>query len=253
MLLSFLKTFKYVGIVDHFSKPCGSNPSSLNTRTHFSSIISTMVVGDLVMQGTKASAALVLTKFTWNNPLPPSVGLTLSIWVKVFSIQAEFCHSRCHFLSQCFCKMWFSVTVIGPHDDVIKWKHFPRNWPFVWEIHRSPVNFPHKGQWRGALMFSLIYAWMNDWVNNREAGDLRRQHGHYDVIVMSSEFSTLPFGQQDITCKSVQDQSADALAPCATRPSAVMIFARFLLYMIQFDVDYLHWYNWTLEQVRLLK
>ena len=70
------------------------------------------------------------------------------------------------------------------HDDVIKWKHFPRNWPFVREIHRSPVNFPHKGQWRGALMFSLIYAWINDWVNNREAGDLSRRHGHYDVIVM---------------------------------------------------------------------
>ena len=75
------------------------------------------------------------------------------------------------------------------HDDVIKWKHFPRNWPFVREIHRSPVNFPHKGQWRGALMFSLIYAWINDWVNNREAGDLRRQHGHYDVIVMSDVIS----------------------------------------------------------------
>ena len=73
---------------------------------------------------------------------------------------------------------------IPVHDDVIKWKHFPRNWPFVREIHRSPVNCPHKGQWRGALMFSLIYAWINDWVNNREAGDLRRQHGHYDVIVM---------------------------------------------------------------------
>ena len=73
------------------------------------------------------------------------------------------------------------------HDDVIKWKHFPRNWPFVREIHRSPVNFPHNGQWRGALMFSLIYAWINDWVNNHEAGDLRRQHGHYDVIVMIRE------------------------------------------------------------------
>ena len=79
----------------------------------------------------------------------------------------------------------FNFTVfVGSHDDVIKWKHFPRNWPFVREIHRSPVNFPHKGQWRGALMFSLIYAWINDWVNNREAGDLRRQYGHYDVIVM---------------------------------------------------------------------
>ena len=37
-------------------------------------------------------------------------------------------------------------------------------------------------------MFSSIYAWINDWVNNREAGDLRRQHGHYDVIVMQYDF-----------------------------------------------------------------
>ena len=47
-----------------------------------------------------------------------------------------------------------------------------------------PVNSPHKGQWRGALMSSFIYAWINDEVNNSEAGDLRRQDGHYDVIVM---------------------------------------------------------------------
>ena len=47
-----------------------------------------------------------------------------------------------------------------------------------------PVISPHKGQWRGILMFSLICAWINDWVNNREAGDLRRHHGYHDVIVM---------------------------------------------------------------------
>ena len=47
-----------------------------------------------------------------------------------------------------------------------------------------PVNSPHKGQWRGALMFPLICAWINDWVNNREAGDLRRYSSHYDVSVM---------------------------------------------------------------------
>ena len=70
------------------------------------------------------------------------------------------------------------------NDDVIKWKHFPRYWPFVREIHRSPVNSPHKGQWRGALMFSLIRVWINGWVNNRKAGDMRRYRGHYDVIVM---------------------------------------------------------------------
>ena len=42
------------------------------------------------------------------------------------------------------------------HDAVIKWRHFPCYWPFVRGIHRSPVNSPHKGQWRGVLMFSLI-------------------------------------------------------------------------------------------------
>ena len=47
-----------------------------------------------------------------------------------------------------------------------------------------PVNSPHKGQWRGALMFTLICARINDWVNNREAGDLRRLLDHYDVSVM---------------------------------------------------------------------
>ena len=71
------------------------------------------------------------------------------------------------------------------HDDVIKWKHFPRNWPFVRGIHRSPVNSLHKGQWRGTLMFSLICVWINDWVNNGEAGDLRRYRIHYDVTVMT--------------------------------------------------------------------
>ena len=36
---------------------------------------------------------------------------------------------------------------------VIKWKHIPCYWSFVRGIHRSPVNSPHKGQWRGALIF----------------------------------------------------------------------------------------------------
>ena len=49
-------------------------------------------------------------------------------------------------------------TILQLHDDVIKWKHFPRYCPFVRGIHRSPVNSKHKGQWRGALMFSLICA-----------------------------------------------------------------------------------------------
>ena len=70
------------------------------------------------------------------------------------------------------------------HDDVIKWKHFPRYWPFVRGIDRSPLNSTQKGQWRGALMFSLIYAWINAWLNNREAGGFRRHRAYYDVTVM---------------------------------------------------------------------
>ena len=79
------------------------------------------------------------------------------------------------------------------NDDVIYWKHFPRYWPFVRGFHRSPMNSPPKGQWRGALMFSLICAWINGWVNNREAGDLRRHRAHYDatVIIMAMRLRDL--------------------------------------------------------------
>ena len=52
------------------------------------------------------------------------------------------------------------------------WEFTGRRW-----IHR-------KGKWRGALMFSLICAWINGWVNNREAGDLTRYSAHYDITVM---------------------------------------------------------------------
>ena len=77
-----------------------------------------------------------------------------------------------------------STRICKRHDGVIKWKHFPRYWPFVRGIHRSPVNSSHQGQWRGALMFSLICAWINGWIYNRKAGDLRRHRTHYDAIVL---------------------------------------------------------------------
>ena len=81
------------------------------------------------------------------------------------------------------------------HDDVIKWKLFRVAGPLC----GSPVNPPHKGQWRGALIFSLICAWINGWVNNREAGDLRRHLAHYDVIVMTTNGSCAN-AQKPTTC-----------------------------------------------------
>ena len=69
-------------------------------------------------------------------------------------------------------------------DDVIRCKHFPCYWPFKWGINRSIVDSPHKGQWCGALMFSVMPAWPKEWTNNRDASDLRRHHGRCDVTVM---------------------------------------------------------------------
>ena len=102
--------------------------------------------------------------------------------------------SDCEIMEEMLVGELLLATLAGPveckigiyhiHYDFIKWKHFPCHWPFVRGIHRSPVNSLHKGQWGGALMFSLICAWINGWVNNREAGDLRCHRAHYDVTVM---------------------------------------------------------------------
>ena len=53
----------------------------------------------------------------------------------------------------------------------------------------SPVTceFPEQKLW----CFSLICAWINVWENNREAGDLRRHHAHYDVTVMCSTLGVI--------------------------------------------------------------
>ena len=53
------------------------------------------------------------------------------------------------------------------HYNVIKWKHFPRHWPCVRGVHRSSVNSPHKDQWRGVLMFSLICTCLNKRLNKQ--------------------------------------------------------------------------------------
>ena len=119
-------------------------------------------------------------------------------WVNERSFGPKFgCHSGDLFLNECINKdVGLSIQQWcwrPPHDDVIKWTHFARYWPFVRGIHRSPVNSPHKGQWRWALMFSLICVWINSWVNNREAGDLRRHRAFYGVIVMTNKASYCPW------------------------------------------------------------
>ena len=80
--------------------------------------------------------------------------------------------------------VWLQKAVY--HEDFMKWKHFPYDWPFAWGNHRWPMDSPHEGQWRGALVFSLMCAWkkQNGWANNRDASELSRHSAHYDITVM---------------------------------------------------------------------
>ena len=74
-------------------------------------------------------------------------------------------------------------------------------------LHRSHINSPHKGQWRTALMFSLICAWTNGWVNNRDAGDLKRHRAHYDVTIMAP-IKSLPRTQAQKKCAMINTYRA---------------------------------------------
>ena len=60
-------------------------------------------------------------------------------------------------------------------------------WNTWWRhlMETSPVNSPHKGQRREALMISLMGAWINVWVNNGKAGDLICNRTHHDVTVIN--------------------------------------------------------------------
>ena len=86
------------------------------------------------------------------------------------------------------------------HDDVIKWKHFPRYWPFVRGIHQSPVNYLHKGQWRGALMFSLICFWSP-------------HRGQFPYPKLIKMFTRFWLGAHNLFVKWVSEQSSKPVFP----------------------------------------
>ena len=111
-------------------------------------------------------------------------------------------------------------------------------------IHRSPVNSPHKAQWRGALMFSSSCALINGWVHTLEAGDLRRHHPHYDVTVMTWVIHyayNIPYMKWTyiiIHMYCVQKQNNIALrCLCYLNPSFRFIIAKWnLFFVIHFNI-----------------
>ena len=153
----------------HYLSQCWPRSMSPNGITRPQRVNIGAKDGNIYAWGVCVCIHIILPFWQWN--LPSCTHLIMVILCKA-ELHTVWCHYN-------------MVDFLTNHDDVMKWKHFPHYWPFVWGIHRSPVSSPHKGQWHGALIFSLICVWINGWVNNREAGDLRC--AHYDVSVMSSQ------------------------------------------------------------------
>ena len=122
----------------------------------------------------------VLGRYLYNETIRDTVYVKVSRYVICLNLTNR---------GVCECMIFINImltqgSLSHTHDDVIKLKNFRVTGHLCGEFTGAPVNSPHKGQWRGTLMFSLIYAWLNGWVNNRETGDLRRHRTHHDVTVM---------------------------------------------------------------------
>ena len=113
----------------------------------------------------------------WNMLPPKQCDWNISLYISCRQCQNMF-------VTENGLSMWCFCSILFCHDDVIKWKHDRCYWTFVRGFHRSAMKSPHKGQWRGALKFSLICTWIDGWLNNREAGDTKRHRAHDDATVM---------------------------------------------------------------------
>ena len=109
-----------------------------------------------------------------------------------------------------------------------RWRHQMETFSALLAVcaGNSPVSgeFPHKGQWRGALVFSRICAWINDWVKNGGAGDLRHYRTHYAVSVMQietigfTELNLLALGRLDDNLKCNLRTLYLGLLPSGNKP-----------------------------------
>ena len=96
-------------------------------------------------------------------------------------------------------------------------------------VGNSPVNSPHKGQRRGALMLLLICTWKNGWVNNRVAGALRRHHTHYDVTVMEWTIERLLSIVLVFLDYKDKDMHIEILVPTCVASTILNIYHEFVL------------------------
>ena len=120
-----------------------------------------------------SSTYIILCRFSASFINMKQGGASLSIYRRLFA-NMNIISTRMS-LNKGALLCWYSLSTL--HDDVIKWKLFPRYLPLVRKIHLSQVNSAQSIE-------ALIYCWTNDWANNRDAGDLRCPHAHYAISMM---------------------------------------------------------------------
>ena len=127
------------------------------------------------------------------------------------------------------------------------------HWSFVRRIHRSPVYFPRKGQWRGAFVFSMIGAW----TNNRDAGDLGYHCAHYDVIVMGTGARPVTNCWTETltalwTVKDTQNMALAGKLCCELLQNFPCYYNRHSLYFVIFNVIIPTWVHTQLTEPYLI-
>ena len=113
--------------------------------------------------------------------LPETVGV-LAVIASWIMCQLTWSALYCYRQNELMTGLW--GYRLSSHDDVIKWKNFPHYWPFCMGNSLVTSEFPAQRPVTQSFDVFFICAWMNSWVNNREAGDLRCHHAHYDITVM---------------------------------------------------------------------
>ena len=120
-------------------------------------------------------------------PIRVQLQIISNMPMAIFSVKSS-CY---HFVAYYFQSHEKTTTPIPPlstyicYADILK-----HNWKIMLFFGvkcwcNSRINSKHKGQWLGALMFSLICGRVNGWINNHEASDLRHHRVHYDVVAMA--------------------------------------------------------------------
>ena len=121
---------------------------------------------------------------------------TIHFYVIWSTLSVKTFHNFIHsdwFVQHLFKYVFLHVIYILLQAPVIAWESWWRHQVetfsvllalYMQGIHQSLVNSPHEGQSLGASMFSLICTWINSWVNNPKAVDLRHHCAYYDVTVM---------------------------------------------------------------------